>query len=140
MSVRRIIHSLILLLAVWSPLNSAIAGAALVGCPLNMAHTLEQGLDRGLAHPTADRQRHAAPAQMADHACNQTVFHTSSAQSGSDDNCHCTFCLLLGASALPGSVSNTPAFGTTVSHTAIPQAPAVGYNSTPFRPPISRLV
>lgn len=136
MSVRRIIHSLILLLAVWSPLNSAIAGAALVGCPLNMAHTLEQGLDRGLSHSTVDRQQHAV-SQAADNVCG---FHTSSAQSGSDDSCHCTFCLLLGASALPGSVSNTPAFGTTVSHTAIPQAPAVGYNSTPFRPPINRLV
>lgn len=143
MSYRGIIHSLILLLAVWSPLNNAIAGAAIIGCPMHMSHTLEQGLHRGMAEPAHH------PAQVvANHCvdsnadCSQvgSSLYTQYAQSNCDNSCHCSFCLLLGASALPGNLGSTASFPPTDGFPTVHQAPVAGQHATPFRPPIASLV
>lgn len=144
MSYKGIIHSLILLLAVWSPLNNAIASAAVVGCPMNMSHTLEHGFQLGLSSPAHHQPSQAAGNHCSgsDADCSQVAsnLHMQYAQSDCDSGCHCSFCLLLGASALTDSMSNIAVFGAAPSHTAIPQASAVGHNRSPFRPPISPLV
>lgn len=144
MSYRRIIHSLILLLAVWSPLNNAIAGAAVLGCPMMMAHTLEQGLARDTQHPA---ETHAVRTHCDGSATTGTDCVQSdsgvlaqASQLGCDTGCHCSYCLLLGAAALPTGIHATASFPLATTFFPLDRTMPAGEPNTPFRPPIATLV
>lgn len=92
MKIPRIFHYIALLLAVWFPLDNALAGAVVEGCPM-MSHAFEQGLSAtehmsqtgGFCLP-GDRVASANQSQ-------------SSSMNQCGDHC-CDLCLLFGGAAL----------------------------------------
>lgn len=130
MRTPRFLHYLILLLAVWLPLDNAVAGAVIADCPM-MSHAFEKGMqvtiDPVALHPTMAQAAPLNPQMHAD-LCGQSV------------NCgtQCGVCLLLGGAALPSLPTGmTFATGPTDFQAATQtQAPA-GVHTHPFRPPIA---
>ncbi|MDA3877666.1 MAG: hypothetical protein PF483_11330 [Halothiobacillus sp.] len=92
MTYPRFLHYVILLLAVWFPLDNALAGAVVEGCPM-MSHAFEQGLSATAR--TAPNDGYCLPSHQvasADHS-------QSTAMNQCGDHC-CDLCLLFGGAAL----------------------------------------
>lgn len=129
MKMPRFLHYVILLLAVWLPLDNALAGAVVAGCPM-MSHAFAQGLSA--TEHGANGNAHCA------HTGADTIQQAQSAPCHQcDDHC-CTLCLLLGSASLPSShgLTLTILHGITTfvdQHAVRPAAPV-----TPlYRPPIA---
>ncbi|WP_156521290.1 hypothetical protein [Halothiobacillus diazotrophicus] len=131
MKMPRFLHYVFLLLAVWLPLDNALAVAVVEGCPM-MSHAFAQGL-AATEHPSTDGGH-----------CMHTATHgadiSQQAQSAPCEQCDnhcCALCLLLGSVSLPSQYGiAVPAFHGIVAfadlHAVRPAAP-----STPlYRPPI----
>lgn len=138
MKFHRLISAFMLLLAVWLPLDNALAGAVVQGCPM-MSHAFERGL-RTTFMSDASAVEHGAHAA---HHCPNMMSSTSGSTSSPVlyhcvNGCeHCSLCLLLGSVALPinaPSIPVTPALPEKIHslHTASRVAVAVPL----FRPPI----
>ena len=134
MNYRRAVSTLMLLLAVWFPLDNALAAAVVEGCPM-MSHAFERGLSSTF-HPAHSPQGGAA------HCAQVTSAAPSSSSAPVLYHCvngceHCSLCLLFGTVALQLSAVNVP-----VSHA--PSQNILSSSSTPvasvaaplFRPPI----
>ena len=95
MRTPRFLHYVILLLAVWLPLDNALAGAVVEGCPM-MSHAFAQGL-------AATEQASADAA----HCVHTAALSAGAAQQEQSAPCHqcdnhcCALCLLLGSVSLP---------------------------------------
>jgi hypothetical protein len=140
MKYRRLISSIMLLLAVWLPLDNALAGAVVQGCPM-MSHAFERGLHTTFMPSDAQSTNHGS----TDSPHCPMMMHTASndAPSSGHDQCgngctHCGLCLLLGGVALQ---LNAPAIPVTpvLPHKIISSLPATHTSvSAPlFRPPIA---
>ena len=109
MKFRRMISAFMLLLAVWLPLDNALAGAVVQGCPM-MSHAFERGLHNTLMPNsyTVGHGLHGA------HHCPNVARSTSGDISSPAlyhcvNGCeHCSLCLLLGSVALPISAPHVP--------------------------------
>lgn len=93
MKIPRFLHFVTLLLAVWFPLDSALAGAVVEGCPM-MSHAFTQGL--------------AEIEQASADTAHCTMAGTDMAQQDQSTPCHqcdnsqcCALCLMLGSASLP---------------------------------------
>lgn len=129
MKTPRILRYLILLLAVWLPLDNAVAGAVIADCPI-MSHAFEEGVAatiNAVDHPAV---MSAMPGMM--HLMPASHSDTSN---GCCD--HCGVCLLLGGVALPSLPATTahPTFILDYPTVSGIQTP-VGIHTLPFRPPI----
>lgn len=140
MKYRRLISSIMLLLAVWLPLDNALAGAVVQGCPM-MSHAFERGLHTTFM-PNAD-QSTSDGATDAPHCPMMHMATDNTSSSSGHDQCsngctHCGLCLLLGGVALQ---LNAPAIPVTpvLPHKIISSLPATHTSvSAPlFRPPIA---
>jgi hypothetical protein len=131
MKTPRFLHYLILLLAVWLPLDNAVAGAVIADCPM-MSHAFEEGLQATLDPATANHNVMAAMHGM-------TSLPQQTTLSDQANGCcnHCAVCLLLGSAAI-SSMHTAPTFFTyPASYQAAAQTQApVGIVTHPFRPPI----
>lgn len=121
-----ILRFLVLLLAVWLPLDNAVAGAVIVECPI-MSHAFEDGVAA-----TIDAPHHSAimSAMPASHSPMTTA---------SNGCCeHCGVCLLLGGIALPSVPAATahPSFFSLDYPIASETQAPIGVHTPPFRPPI----
>lgn len=101
MKYRRLISSIMLLLAVWLPLDNALAGAVVQGCPM-MSHAFERGLHTTFmpndAQSTSDGATDSPHCPMMHMATDNT---SSSVHDQCSDGCtHCGLCSLLGGVAL----------------------------------------
>ncbi|WP_322627887.1 hypothetical protein [Halothiobacillus sp.] len=132
MKTPRFLHYLILLLAVWLPLDNAVAGAVITDCPI-MSHALEEGMQKTV--DPAD-VLHGATASMI----SAISLHLQTAQSDQSNGCcdHCGVCLLLGGVALPSLHTGMTFTAYTANYQVAlqTQAPA-GVHTHPFRPPIA---
>lgn len=125
MKTPRFLHYLILLLAVWLPLDNAVAGAVIADCPM-MSHAFEEGLQATLDPASANHNVMTAMPQQT----------TLSDQVNGCCN-HCGVCLLLGGVALSSLHTSTTFFTYSASYQAAAQTQApVGIVTHPFRPPI----
>jgi hypothetical protein len=99
MNFKRIITSIMLLFAIWLPLDNALAAAVVEGCPM-MSHAFADGLQamsRTQSAPIAPC--HAMGAMAA-----PSAGHSSPPAYHCVNGCeHCSLCLLLGSVALPCS-------------------------------------
>lgn len=131
MKIPRFLHYLILLLAVWLPLDNAVAGAVIADCPM-MSHAFEQGLQATVDPAAAHHQITPALHSMV------SVMQHHSISDQSDGCCdHCAVCLLLGTVALPGAPNAMPlSVGYVTYQTAADTHAPVGIATHPFRPPI----
>ncbi|HUX82534.1 MAG TPA: hypothetical protein VMV35_06820 [Halothiobacillus sp.] len=132
MKTPRFLHYLILLLAVWLPLDNAVAGAVIADCPM-MSHALEEGMQKTIDPVDAP---HGAMASMT----GPMSLHLPSAQSDQSNGCcdHCGVCLLLGGVALPSPHTAMTFTAYPADYQAAAPKPApVGVHTHPFRPPIA---
>lgn len=132
MNKRRIIHYIVLCLAVWLPLDNALAATVVSGCPM-MSHAFERGLAA-----TYTREK-SAPCHHQHAAAHKTAAHTTV----TDTPSHCTskhccaLCLLFGATGLPSQAQQLTTVQTSDALIAAPLTIAPeGRQATPFRPPI----
>lgn len=127
-----------LLLAVWLPLDNALAGAVVQGCPM-MSHAFERGFENTFKPEVqkAEKDLHAA------HCCASMSGASSGAPSEPVlyhcvNGCeHCSLCLLLGGVALPPNPFNAsvqPALPQKIQSPLPASNPSVV--ATLFRPPI----
>jgi hypothetical protein len=139
MKYRRLISAIMLLLAVWLPLDNALAGAVVQGCPM-MSHAFERGLHTTFM-PNAD-QSTSDGATDSPH-CPMMHMATDNTSSSGHDQCsngctHCGLCLLLGGVALQ---LNAPVIPVTpvLSQKIISSLPAAHTSviAPLFRPPIA---
>lgn len=130
MNKRRIIHYLVLCLAVWLPLDNAVAGAVIEGCPM-MSHAFEQGL--GAMHEAAPLPCHSAPLPDT----KKTDQSVASSDHEGHSGCHCSICLLFGAVSLPSQIHALPLHLSDNRDASgyLGTAPR-GNLASPFRPPI----
>lgn len=131
MKFRRYISAFMLLMAVWLPLDNAVASAIVEGCPM-MSHAFEQGL-RNTYSPNRSQQ-----AMPPCHYLTDRQGSTSPVSYHCVNGCeHCSLCLLLGAVALPITVHQVPVTPTLPESISalIPAAPT-GVAVPLFRPPI----
>lgn len=133
----RIIHYLVLCLAVWAPLDNALAGSIISGCPL-MTHAFEQGIAKTF-EPTSDHAEAPCPHHAASQASGThlpPIAVTDVPADCADGHC-CSICLLFGATGLPSQpavlfTAHTTDLLVPAPTTITPQ----GQASNPFRPPI----
>jgi hypothetical protein len=109
MKFRRLISAFMLLLAVWLPLDNALAGAVVQGCPM-MSHAFERGLQNTLV---PDGHTVGYDPHGADHCPNVAQSLSGDTSSPVLYHCvngceHCSLCLLLGSVALPVSAPHIP--------------------------------
>jgi hypothetical protein len=95
MKIPRFLHYVILLLAVWLPLDNALAGAVVEGCPM-MSHAFEQGLAA-----TEQASADGAPCVPTAALGAGTAQHDQAAPFHQCDNHCCALCLLFGSVSLP---------------------------------------
>jgi hypothetical protein len=124
MKTPRFLLYLIILLAVWLPLNNAVAGAVITDCPM-MSHALEQGVTAIVAPALMPHILHLSmPGGVScrhNHGCD-----------------HCGVCWLLGAPVLLNSdltqalADKTAIYSTLVTISAVPSM-----HDLPLRPPIN---
>lgn len=131
MKTPRFLRFLILLLAVWLPLDNAVAGAVIVDCPL-MSNAFEDGLQATLGSSAIDRSLMPQMPGMAQLPRQSMVSdHTI------DCPKQCGVCLLLGSMALPSLHTTATSFSDTAVYLSPAQTQApVGVVTHPFRPPI----
>ena len=133
MNFKRLITSMLLLFAVWMPLDNALASAVIQGCPM-MTPAFAQGWQRLWHEPSP--MSPCTMQGMSGQAMNSAglspmMYHTPGGA------LHCSWCLLLGSPALPMapmaslSVADAPAPVFSVSSRVSATRPA-GL----FRPPI----
>ena len=133
MIFKRLITAVLLLFAVWMPLDNALASAVIQGCPM-MTPAFSQGWQRLWHEPQP--MNHCAmrgmSGQMSDVAgLSPMMYHTPGG------TLHCSWCLLLGSPALPmapmaslsATVASAPVFSFFSRVSAIRPAGL-------FRPPI----
>jgi len=132
-----IIHYLVLCLAVWAPLDNALAGSVISGCPM-MSHAFEQGITKTF-QPAPDRAEAPCPHHAASQANGTNlppIAVTDVPADCADGHC-CSICLLFGTTGLP---SHAAALVPLHAHESLLPAhdamPPLGQNNTPFRPPI----
>ncbi|MHB8920686.1 MAG: hypothetical protein ACYC3A_04055 [Halothiobacillus sp.] len=136
MNFKRFITLIMLLFAVWLPLDNALAAAVIEGCPV-MSDAFSQGW-----------QSTWQPQRASPHAyCHESGL--ASAMVMSDDNAqpvadpcvngcvHCSLCLLLGSVALPAH-NTAPVVSPVLSEKLSAPAADVSHGVTAplFRPPI----
>ncbi len=112
MKFHRLISAFMLLLAVWFPLDNALAGAVVQGCPM-MSHAFERGLHNTFSpngvslasgrHGVHVNCQHTARAAQADQGMSSPVLYHC--VNGCE---HCGLCLLLGSVALPICAPHVP--------------------------------
>ncbi|ANJ67387.1 hypothetical protein A9404_08325 [Halothiobacillus diazotrophicus] len=125
MKTPRILRLLILLLAVWLPLDNAVAGAVIADCPI-MSHAFEKGVAATIDAPHQPAIMSAMPTPHA-------PMTTSS------NGCceHCGVCLLLGGIALPSVPATIVRPTLSLDYSTAPETQGpVGVHTLPFRPPI----
>lgn len=125
----RFLHYLVLLLAVWFPLDNAVAGAIIADCPI-MSNAFEAGMQATIDPATT--HTYAMPGMVS--------LHLQTDQPDQSNGCcdHCGVCLLLGGAALPSP--HTAMIFTAYSadyQAAAPKPAPVGVHTHPFRPPIA---
>ncbi|HQS03545.1 MAG: hypothetical protein B7Y07_05255 [Halothiobacillus sp. 24-54-40] len=98
MNLKRIITSIMLMFAVWLPLDNALAAAVIEGCPM-MSHAFADGLNKmGRAQ--------TSPLHVPCHEMSMMASAPMGADAPPAYHCvngceHCSLCLLLGSVALP---------------------------------------
>lgn len=98
MKFKRIIAVIMLLFAVWLPLDNALAAAVIEGCPM-MSHAFADGLNK-IGHPQSNE------AAMPCHEMGMMSSVPAGGEAPPAYHCvngceHCSLCLLLGSVALP---------------------------------------
>jgi len=130
MKFRRIIHYIVLCLAVWLPLDNALAATVVSGCPM-MSHAFERGLAATEAHKKPAPCHHATGKKATVH-----IAVTDIPADCASGHC-CSICLLFGATGLPSQGHQLASLPT--ADRIIPASlvtPAQGRITNPFRPPI----
>ncbi|HQT42727.1 MAG TPA: hypothetical protein PLD79_01950 [Halothiobacillus sp.] len=136
MNLKRFISSIMLLFAVWLPLDNALAAAVIEGCPM-MSDAFARGWQNTWQPQPAPQQPHchesglAGAMVMSDDNAQPVAYHCV-------NGCeHCSLCLLLGSVALP-SYNTVPVVSPVLSEklsAALAHAHQ-GVTAILFRPPI----
>ncbi len=134
MNFKRIITSIMLLFAVWLPLDNALAAAVIEGCPM-MSHALVDGLNKIGHPPTATPPMHCHEMDsMPSMVMGDDAPPTYHCVNGCE---HCSLCLLLGSVALPCTgvpLALVPVLAQAISSPSAHIYSDVG--ASVFRPPI----
>ena len=97
MKFKRSVTFIMLLFAIWLPLDNALAAAVIEGCPM-MSHAFADGLQKMRAAPPAA----AVPCHAMGAMSMQSMQPASAPAYHCVNGCeHCSLCLLLGSVALP---------------------------------------
>lgn len=129
MKTPRFLHFVILLLAVWFPLDNALAGAVVQGCPM-ISHAFTLGLTE-IEQAGSAMHCTTAGSDMTQQDDQSTPCHQCD-----NSNC-CALCLLLGSVSLPSQHGFTPELPPSAAlfadlDTVRPVAPSAPL----YRPPI----